>query len=56
MPAQQVRRRAVAARLAFDPELLTDPDVPLSKLQELLDAAIEDEDYAVAAQLRDTLQ
>jgi hypothetical protein len=41
---------------AIDPEVFTDPDVPLSKLQQLLDAAIDDEDYATAAQLRDTLQ
>lgn len=31
-------------------------EVPLSHLQAQLEAAVEDEDYELAAQLRDTLQ
>lgn len=31
-------------------------EVPLSRLQAQLEAAVEDEDYELAAQLRDTLQ
>lgn len=31
-------------------------EVPLSRLQSQLEAAVEDEDYELAAQLRDTLQ
>lgn len=48
--------RAKVVTRAFDPEILTDPDVPLSKLKAMLNTAIEEEDYDLAAQLRDTLQ
>lgn len=41
---------------AVDPDLLTDPDVPLSRLEQLLEDAIDQEDYSAAAQLRDALQ
>eukprot|EP00887_Chlorella_sp_A99_P002915 scaffold6.g2915.t1 len=45
-----------AAGFSLDPELLTSRDVPLSRLQALLDEAIEGEAYEAAAQLRDTIQ
>lgn len=41
---------------AVDPDLLTDPEVPVSKLQQLLEDAIDREDYSAAAQLRDAVQ
>lgn len=37
-------------------DVLTDRETPLSRLQELLDDAIDNEDYDSAAQLRDELQ
>lgn len=55
LPQPSRSRGSLVAR-AVDPDLLTDPDVPLSRLQQLLDEAIDQEDYAAAAQLRDTLQ
>ena len=36
--------------------MLTTRDVPISRLQQLLDRAIESEDYGGAAQLRDEIQ
>ena len=44
------------ARSAIDPEALADREVPLSKLQQQLDKAIDDEDYGTAAQLRDEIE
>ena len=41
---------------AVDPDVLTDPDVPLSRLQQLLDDAIDREEYTDAARIRDALQ
>jgi hypothetical protein len=41
---------------AIDPELLTNSDVPLTRLQSHLEEAITNEDYEGAAQLRDEIQ
>ena len=35
---------------------LYDPDVPLKKLQQMLEQAVDDEEYEAAAQLRDVIQ
>jgi protein-arginine kinase activator protein McsA len=40
----------------IDPEALTDRTTPISELQEQLQDAIDSEDYAVAAQLRDEIE
>lgn len=67
-PRQRQRRRQQISAAAsgaggggsrgfqLDPEILTTRDVPLSRLQALLEQAIEEEDYDAAAQLRDELQ
>ena len=35
---------------------LYDPDVPLKRLQQMLEQAVDDEEYEAAAQLRDVIQ
>ena len=40
----------------IDPEALTDRNIPISDLQKQLQTAIDSEDYAVAAQLRDEIE
>jgi protein-arginine kinase activator protein McsA len=40
----------------IDPEALTDRSTPISELQKQLQDAIDSEDYAVAAQLRDEIE
>lgn len=55
--APAARRRAVPrCRGTIDPDVLTDRSTPISELQRLLQAAVDGEDYTVAAQLRDEIE
>jgi protein-arginine kinase activator protein McsA len=49
-------RRSHLCHGTIDPEALTDRNTPISELQKLLQTAIDSEDYAVAAQLRDEIE
>jgi hypothetical protein len=49
-------RRTHLCHGTIDPEALTDRNTPISELQKLLQTAIDSEDYAVAAQLRDEIE
>lgn len=40
----------------LDPDSFTDTAIPLSQLQQRLEAAIDNEDYEAAAQLRDEIE
>ena len=50
------RRRGWRCRGGVDDKVLYTEELPLSKLQQQLDQAIDDEDYEAAAQLRDVIQ
>ena len=55
-PSSSSSSSSGSGRAAELDRLLYGTDVPLSELQARLEAAVEEEDYELAAQLRDVLQ